>query len=329
MTMRKALALLVEDDLLYRVKGCGTFIKKHKSAVHEAFYLNGFYAEVKAQGKTPTTDILVFEVLEPDSLVASKLQIGAHEQVYHIERLRMIDGEPEMLERTYLPLSLFSDLSVAAMRGSKYQYIEAKGMKIAQSRQRVMPEIADKKISKLLAVKEGSPLLKVLSVGELDNGTIFEYSVNYFKLNQYRFEFIAKRPKEVQIIEQQVRKKIQKNEYQFTFSCRWALFLCYYLCSSLLFFYSQSSFFQQKIIYTLINTGLLLLHQSYIEVNIQLYIKMLQAGNNSGSQKKQENWILCVLGGRICTKLCLLYGMINKKECMVLVQTKDSARVIS
>ena len=80
------------------------------------------------------------------------------------------------------------------MQGSKYEYIEAKGMKIAQSKQTVMPEIADKKINKQLGVEDGSPLLKVISVGEFDDGTIFEYSVNYFKLNQYSFEFIAKRP---------------------------------------------------------------------------------------------------------------------------------------
>lgn len=194
MTVRKALGLLVEQDLLYRVKGRGTFVKKNKSAIHDAFYLNGFYAEVKEQGKEPTTEIITFEVLESDALVASKLEIDAHDKVYHIERLRFIDGEPEMLERTYLPLSLFSDLSVDAMQGSKYQYIEAKGMKIAQSKQTVMPEIADKNMNKLLGVKEGCPLLKVISVGELDNGTPFEYSINYFKLNQYSFEFVAKRP---------------------------------------------------------------------------------------------------------------------------------------
>ncbi|OBT17390.1 hypothetical protein A9264_01110 [Vibrio sp. UCD-FRSSP16_10] len=194
MTVRKALGLLVDQDLLYRVKGRGTFVKKNKSAVHDAFYLNGFYAEVKAQGKKPTTEIITFEVLEPDALVVSKLEIDEHDKVYHIERLRLIDGEPEMLERTYLPLSLFSDLTVDAMRGSKYEYIEAKGMKIAQSKQTVMPEIAEKKVNSLLGIKDDSPLLKVLSVGEFDDGTIFEYSVNYFKLNQYSFEFIAKRP---------------------------------------------------------------------------------------------------------------------------------------
>ena len=149
---------------------------------------------MKAQGKEPTTEVITFEVLEPDALVASKLEIDEHAKVYHIERLRLIDGEPEMLERTYLPLSLFSDLTVDAMRGSKYEYIEAKGMKIAQSKQTVMPEIADKKVNKLLGVKDDSPLLKVISVGEFDDGTVFEYSVNYFKLNQYSFEFIAKRP---------------------------------------------------------------------------------------------------------------------------------------
>lgn len=193
MTVRKALALLVEQDLLYRVKGRGTFIKKNKSAVHDAFYLRGFYAEVKAQGKTPTTEILTFEILEPDALVATRLSLKPHEKVYHIERLRFIDEEPEMLERTYMPVTLFSDLTIDAMLGSKYEYIDAKGLKIAQSKQTVMPEVANKRVNQLLGVKENFPLLKVISVGEFDDGTLFEYSVNYYRLHQYSFEFIAQR----------------------------------------------------------------------------------------------------------------------------------------
>ena len=192
MTMRKSLSLLVEQDLLYRVKGRGTFVKKNRTTKHDAFYLDGFYKEVRAQGLVPSTEVITFEILEPDSLVAEKLKLAPTDKVYHIERLRSIDGKPELLERTYLPISLFSDLTLDAMRGSKYEYIASKGMKIASSRQSVTPELPTEKLQKLLNLDENTPLLKVISIGELDDGTLFEYSINFFKLDQYSFTFVAK-----------------------------------------------------------------------------------------------------------------------------------------
>ncbi|GLO63080.1 transcriptional regulator [Vibrio sp. MACH09] len=191
MTLRKSLALMVEQDFLYRIKGTGTFVKKNKSAIHGASELLGFYKEVKSQGKELTTKVISFEILEPDIVVSSKLNLEENEMTYHIERIRFINGEPEMVERTYMPLSLFSDLTVDVMRESKYEYIKAKGLKISRSKQIVLPEVAGKRLGELLSVDEHYPLLKVISIGEFDDGTIFEYSVNYFKLNDYSFEFYA------------------------------------------------------------------------------------------------------------------------------------------
>ncbi|WNJ94284.1 GntR family transcriptional regulator [Vibrio ruber] len=191
MTLRKSLALLVEQDFLFRIKGTGTFVKKNKLAIHGASELLGFYKEVKSQGKDLTTEVLTFEILESDMMVGSKLNLDAHDMVYHIERVRFINGEPEMVERTYMPLSLFSDLTVDVMRESKYEYIKSKGLRISRSKQIVLPELAGKKLAKLLSTSENYPLLKVISIGELDDGTVFEYSINYFKLSEYSFEFYS------------------------------------------------------------------------------------------------------------------------------------------
>jgi DNA-binding GntR family transcriptional regulator len=192
MTIRKTLALLVEQDLLYRIKGTGTFVKKNKSAIHGTSGLLGFYREVKSQGKDLTTEVITFEVLESDVVIASKLNLSDHEMVYHVERVRFIHDEPEMVESTYMPLKLFPDLTVEAMRGSKYEYIKSKGFHISQSKQIVVPELAGSKLGKLLNVNKDYLLLKVFSVGEFDNGIIFEYSINHYKLNHYLFEFYAK-----------------------------------------------------------------------------------------------------------------------------------------
>ncbi|MCY9852085.1 GntR family transcriptional regulator [Vibrio mediterranei] len=192
-TIRKAMQLLVDKDLLFRQRGSGTYVKAPK-AQHNALQLSGFVEEVSAQGKTPSSKIITFELIECNELVAGKLDVSIGEEVYSIRRLRMIDDEPEVLEHTYLPVSLFPDLSIKAMRSSKYDYIEkTKGLKIKLSRQSIKPEILDKKTADELNMDMADPVIRVDSVGELESGIVFEYTVHYFRVNQYSFDYIAYR----------------------------------------------------------------------------------------------------------------------------------------
>lgn len=192
-TIRKSMKLLVDKDLLFRKRGSGTYVKPPK-ATHNAIQLSGFVEEVSKQGKTPSSKIITFEVIESDAIIAEKLHLLEGDEVYSIRRLRLIDDEPEILEHTYLPVNMFPDLSIGAMRSSKYEYIEnTKGLKIKLSRQTAKPEILTNPIAKELNVAEKYPVIRVDSVGELDDGRAFEYSIHYFRLNQYSFDYVAYR----------------------------------------------------------------------------------------------------------------------------------------
>jgi DNA-binding GntR family transcriptional regulator len=80
------------------------------------------------------------------------------------------------------------------MRSSKYDYIEkTKGLKIKLSRQSIKPEILDKKTADELNMDMADPIIRVDSVGELESGIVFEYTVHYFRVNQYSFDYIAYR----------------------------------------------------------------------------------------------------------------------------------------
>ncbi|MFM2478176.1 UTRA domain-containing protein [Celerinatantimonas sp. MCCC 1A17872] len=77
---------------------------------------------------------------------------------------------------------------------SKYQYIEQqKGYRIAKSHQEVIPESASEEVASALAIEQNHPVLKVISLGELEDGQRFEYTIHYFRVNQYRFSFTARR----------------------------------------------------------------------------------------------------------------------------------------
>ncbi|MEJ6079669.1 GntR family transcriptional regulator [Vibrio sp. 1-Bac 57] len=193
-TIRKSMKILVDKDLLYRVRGSGTYVKSAK-AQHNAFQLNGFYEEVSAQGKQPSSKLLTFELIESDIFIANKLGLNEGDEVYSIIRLRLIDGEPEILEHTFMPVSIFPDLSIQAIRDSKYEYVEKiKGLKIKLSRQSAKPELVTKEIANNLNIEAGHPVIRVDSVGELSDGRLFEYTEHYFRVYQYSFDFVSYRP---------------------------------------------------------------------------------------------------------------------------------------
>jgi DNA-binding GntR family transcriptional regulator len=192
-TVRKALELLEKQGLLERIKGSGTYVKCN-SAKHDAFHLKGFDENVTAQGRASGTKVIHFQLEQAQPGIAEHLNIEVGTLIYSILRIRTIEDEPEILEQSYMPLSLFPDLSVKVMQTSKYHYIEKqKGYQIFQSRQDLKPVLATNVVAKHLNIETNYPVLRLRSISELVNGEIFEYSIQYLRGYQYRFEYTARR----------------------------------------------------------------------------------------------------------------------------------------
>lgn len=192
-TIRKSLQILVENGLISRSRGSGTYINDLK-AQHDALHLLGFIEEVSRQGKVPSSKVLKFELKKPTPIVAERLEIDLDDDTFEIHRLRCINDEPEIYEITHMPASLFPELSMAVMNGSKYEYIEKeKGLTISKSRQSAKPYLLDKEMANHLNEKANSAILKVESTGYLKCGKPFEYTINYFRLKQYSFDFTSTR----------------------------------------------------------------------------------------------------------------------------------------
>lgn len=192
-TIRKSLQLLVEKGLINRTRGSGTYVSGPKTQ-HDALHLLGFIEEVSRQGKSPSSRVIRFELKKATASIAEKLQLKEVDDTYEIHRLRLIDGEPEIYEITHMPATLFPDLSISVMNGSKYEYVEkTKGLKISKSQQSVQPYLLDTELAQHLNEAKNAAILKVESVGFLNSGNPFEYTVHYFRLKQYSFEFVATR----------------------------------------------------------------------------------------------------------------------------------------
>lgn len=192
-TIRQAIDLLVSQQLLHRIQGSGTYVSEQKIE-HDIYRLQGFTEEMASLNKEATNEVLQFELREPSEKIKDILRLAGEERTFYVKRLRSIEGVPVVLEKTYLPVGLFPDLSYEVMTGSKYEFIEKhKKMKIKQSFQQVIPVLPDAEVQKLLQIPETAPILKVLLWSTLQDDIVFEYTELYFKSEEYKFTIVANR----------------------------------------------------------------------------------------------------------------------------------------
>jgi GntR family transcriptional regulator, mannosyl-D-glycerate transport/metabolism system repressor len=190
-TIRQAIKLLVDEGILYKVRGSGTYVKQPKIE-HDIYRLQGFTEEMESLNHVPSNQVLEFSMQIPVEPIKERLNLKAEEKVFFIRRLRSGDGEPMILEETYMPVTLFPDLSVEVMTRSKYEYVEKKGYKIKERQGEILPHIPSKELREILQMKDSSCLAMNLCA-YLEDGTIFEYTKLYFRSEKYTFKFTSRR----------------------------------------------------------------------------------------------------------------------------------------
>ncbi len=105
-TMRQALQLLVQEGLIERVHGRGTFVKQALTGAP----MMRFFRFGQTDIEPPHSRIVQRSVCHAPIQVAQSLGLAPAHSVLRIERLRLISGKPCLVEEIWLPLPSFAAL---------------------------------------------------------------------------------------------------------------------------------------------------------------------------------------------------------------------------
>ncbi|MCM3616496.1 GntR family transcriptional regulator [Sutcliffiella horikoshii] len=187
MTVRQAINSLVNEGLLYRKKGSGTFVSEKK--IEQPLQgLTSFTEDMRKRGMSPTSELIHFEVIPATTFIANELKINEYAPVYEIKRIRLADGEPMALETNYLSANMVKGLTEEVVNASIYAYIEEKlNLRIAHADQLIESIKASTEDGKLLKIEKGHPMLYIQRNTYLQDGTPLELVKSVYRGDRYKF----------------------------------------------------------------------------------------------------------------------------------------------
>ncbi|BDD42041.1 GntR family transcriptional regulator [Streptococcus ruminantium] len=194
-TVRLALQELEKRGLVYKKHGKGTYVSEISKAAVDLSQAYSFTEQMKEIGKVPRTSILSFELVKATNYIAQHLQVSFGEEVLEIERLRLADEVPMMLERTYVPVSLFSGLTAQRMKEKPLYEIfsEDYGQTIRLAEEEFYASIALDNEAKILGIPSNAPVLHLVRKTYNDKNRMIEFTFSIARADQFRYKIIHQR----------------------------------------------------------------------------------------------------------------------------------------
>jgi GntR family transcriptional regulator len=158
MTLRQALELLERENLIVRRHGLGTFVAA-PSIDYNILQLRRFAGDLSAQGEDVATRVLGARFVMGDRRALAALGLAAPARVWQLERLRLVDGHPMSLQRSFLPTRVGEEVMRADLVSTPLrQALEFKlGITITRARETVSAVRLGRREARDLGCRPGVP----------------------------------------------------------------------------------------------------------------------------------------------------------------------------
>lgn len=176
-TIREAIDALVNEGLLRREKGRGTFVAEPKILEGLLQSPYGFTDAMTEQNILFTTDVRRLEVIPAPPMVARELRLSGGAPVIRLDRLRSVMDVPILLVSSYLSEQMFPGLLEEDFtQRSLYEVLRSKyAITMARARRYMEAVAVNREDAELLGIKIGDPLMLIESTTYTEDGVPFEY----------------------------------------------------------------------------------------------------------------------------------------------------------
>lgn len=193
-TVRLALKELEIRGLIYKKQGKGTYVSDIKEPATDLSSAYSFTEEMQKQGRKPQTKIISFEGMAVTPYLSSLLGLAVGTEIIEIERLRLADDMPLMLERTFLPSENFENLSEEMLNQKPlYDIFSETYQEIVRfAEEEFYASIALDYEASLLEIKKGDPVLHLVRKTYNDKNVMIEYTFSIARADQFRYRITHK-----------------------------------------------------------------------------------------------------------------------------------------
>ena len=186
MTLRQAITLLVEEGILERRVGSGTYVASHR--VQEKMRGTTSFTEiVRSQGKTPSSQVVSYQRKPANETEIQQLQLKPSDYVVRMERVRYADNVPLVFEVASIPEKLIREFKREDITEHFFQTLTDNGYEIGKSQQTIYAKNASERVANYLKVPKNHAVLALTQVSYFTDGRPFEYVHSQYVGDRFEF----------------------------------------------------------------------------------------------------------------------------------------------
>jgi GntR family transcriptional regulator len=198
-TVRQALQELEREGLITRIRGKGTFVTESKVPLSVAWQLLGFTEDMKRKGHRVESRVMENRLIPASLETAEALQIKPKAPVVFIKRVRLVDGQPCLVDMVNVRSDKcpgmeeidMTDRSLFDVLESEYQ------LRMVHAKRSLSIKLAAAWIAEALEIKQGTPLFLLKDLAFAENGEPIQCAETFINEGKSEFVFDLYRSKEL------------------------------------------------------------------------------------------------------------------------------------
>lgn len=201
-TMRNAIKSLIDEGLLIRIHGKGTFVASKKVEQSLAESLMTFSEGLIQQNIAYTTIVQQQQVIQADKALATLFQVNLDAPILCLQRVRSVEDKPIIFFTNYVPTENFPGIEWKDFANRRlFEVMEHDyGFKISWAQRYFEACVANAQVAAALDVPEGSPVMYAKQITHSDRDVPIEASDIWIRGDSFRLSARVRRSESLNLL---------------------------------------------------------------------------------------------------------------------------------